>query len=94
MCNTGFVQCTSLLPPILEKRPRCQQLAGLDINSYGTGKYFKLPGPSIHEPNVYDFSTPYNAIYGDIRHPALLVWEHEAQFRIAASSFMMMLTEY
>ncbi|KAK3139417.1 hypothetical protein QOZ80_5AG0382940 [Eleusine coracana subsp. coracana] len=41
--------------------------AGLDVSSYGTGTHVKLPGPSLHEPNVYDFSTPYGAIYDDLR---------------------------
>jgi hypothetical protein len=41
--------------------------AGLQVESYGTGGHVKLPGPSLHEPNVYDFGTPYGAIYDDLR---------------------------
>ncbi|KAJ1264941.1 hypothetical protein BS78_08G039200 [Paspalum vaginatum] len=41
--------------------------AGLDVESYGTGTHVKLPGPSLHEPNVYDFGTPYGAIHDDLR---------------------------
>lgn len=40
---------------------------GLDVSSYGTGAHVKLPGPSLREPNVYDFGTPYRVMYDELR---------------------------
>eukprot|EP00877_Chromochloris_zofingiensis_P006922 jgi/Chrzof1/2483/Cz11g17080.t1 len=40
---------------------------GMHVKSYGVGGHVKLPGPSATEPNVYDFGTPYEAIYNDLQ---------------------------
>ncbi|MQL93191.1 hypothetical protein Taro_025834 [Colocasia esculenta] len=40
---------------------------GFDVSSYGTGAHVKLPGPSLREPNIYDFGTPYKHMYDELR---------------------------
>uniref|UniRef100_A0A2N9EJ65 protein-serine/threonine phosphatase n=1 Tax=Fagus sylvatica TaxID=28930 RepID=A0A2N9EJ65_FAGSY len=40
---------------------------GFNVSSYGTGAHVKLPGPSLREPNVYDFGTPYKQMFDDLR---------------------------
>ncbi|PIA44803.1 hypothetical protein AQUCO_01700418v1 [Aquilegia coerulea] len=40
---------------------------GFDVCSYGTGAHVKLPGPSLREPNVYDFGTPYKQMFDELR---------------------------
>ncbi|XP_057984076.1 uncharacterized protein LOC131168566 [Malania oleifera] len=40
---------------------------GFDVSSYGTGAHVKLPGPSLREPNVYEFGTPYRQMLEDLR---------------------------
>ncbi|KAL3686445.1 hypothetical protein R1sor_009019 [Riccia sorocarpa] len=43
------------------------QKQGLDVSSYGTGAQVKLPGPSVREPNVYAFGTPYRLMLDDLK---------------------------
>ncbi|KAJ7970240.1 RNA polymerase II subunit A C-terminal domain phosphatase SSU72 [Quillaja saponaria] len=40
---------------------------GFEVSSYGTGAHVKLPGPSLREPNVYEFGTPYKYMFEDLR---------------------------
>ncbi|KAK9817809.1 hypothetical protein WJX72_002542 [[Myrmecia] bisecta] len=37
------------------------------VSSFGVGGHVKLPGPSQREPNVYNFGTPYETIFEDLR---------------------------
>jgi len=39
---------------------------GYNVLSFGTGDKIKLPGPSVSQPNVYDFGTSYEEIYQDL----------------------------
>ena len=40
---------------------------GLKTKSYGTGTQVKLPGKSLHKPNVYEFGTKYSEMYNDLK---------------------------
>ncbi|KAJ8904791.1 hypothetical protein NDN08_001306 [Rhodosorus marinus] len=39
---------------------------GFDVKSYGTGSSVKLPGQSMHQPNVYGFNTPYQTMLEEL----------------------------
>ncbi|XP_078729428.1 RNA polymerase II subunit A C-terminal domain phosphatase SSU72-like isoform X2 [Lampetra fluviatilis] len=51
---------------IRERERRRPSKKGFDVRSFGTGTHVKLPGPSPDKPNIYEFKTPYDAMYQDL----------------------------
>ncbi|KAJ2130341.1 RNA polymerase II subunit A C-terminal domain phosphatase [Coemansia sp. RSA 678] len=39
---------------------------GYNIESFGTGSAVRLPGPTLTQPNIYNFGTAYNQIYTEL----------------------------
>jgi len=43
------------------------QKKGYKVRSFGAGSKVRLPGESVHKPNIYSFGTPYEEIYQDLK---------------------------
>jgi len=59
------VVCSSNMNRSMEAHARLHK-KGYNVLSFGTGDKIKLPGPSVNQPNVYEFGTSYEEIYQDL----------------------------
>lgn len=59
------VVCSSNMNRSMEAHARLKN-KGFNVRSFGTGDKIKLPGPSINQPNVYEFGTSYEFIHQDL----------------------------
>lgn len=41
--------------------------AGLRVCSFGAGNKVRFPGPSRYEPRIFDFFTPYQVMYQQLK---------------------------
>ena len=59
------VCCSSNMNTSMEAHARLHK-KGFNVFSFGTGDKVKMPGPSISQPNIYEFGTSYDEIYQDL----------------------------
>ena len=58
----------------------------MQVGSFGVNGHVKLPGPTQQQPNVYNFGTPYEVIYNDLRSKDEGFYEQKGLLQVAALS--------
>ena len=59
----------------------------MQVGSFGVNGHVKLPGPTQQQPNVYNFGTPYQTIYNDLKSKDEGFYEQKGLLQVAALSF-------
>ncbi len=59
--------------------------AAIQVGSFGVNGHVKLPGPTQHQPNVYNFGTPYEVIYRDLRSKDEAFYEQKGLLQVENS---------
>lgn len=56
----------------------------MQVSSYGVNGHVKLPGAGPNTPNVYDFGTPYSAIYEDLQRKDEALYSRKGLLKVTA----------
>ena len=71
-CSILLKAC--VIPSELGDQPCVSMRVGSDlakafvqVKSFGVGGHVKLPGPSASQPNIYEFGTPYEDMYVQLK---------------------------
>ena len=59
----------------------------MQVGSFGVNGHVKLPGPTQHQPNVYNFGTPYHVIYKDLRSKDEAFYEQKGLLQVGSFFF-------
>ncbi len=61
------------------------RIPAMQVGSFGVNGHVKLPGPTQHQPNVYNFGTPYEVIYKDLRSKDEAFYEQKGLLQVGSS---------
>eukprot|EP00656_Telonema_subtile_P015222 TRINITY_DN17941_c0_g2_i1.p1 TRINITY_DN17941_c0_g2~~TRINITY_DN17941_c0_g2_i1.p1 ORF type:complete len:194 (+),score=46.77 TRINITY_DN17941_c0_g2_i1:113-694(+) len=69
------VVCRSNMNRSMEAHKALKE-AKLKVDSFGTGRHCKLPGPSVHEPAVFPFGMPYKEMMSQLQSQDASLYSH------------------